>query len=68
MASALILRARLLALLARQYVTPIDALNHAGCLSLSQRVGEMIREGVLIHKKWVALPGGKKCMSYKLVK
>ena len=63
-----LMRDRLLSLLRAQYVTPIDALNQAGCMSLSQRAGEMIREGVLIHKKWVALPGGKKCMSYKLVK
>lgn len=34
------MRERLLALLLKQYVTPLDALRHCGCMSLSQRCGE----------------------------
>ena len=63
-----LMRDRLLSLLRAQYVTPIDALNQAGCMSLSQRAGEYSREGMVILKQKVNLPNGKWCMSYKLVK
>jgi len=34
------MRERLLDLMLRQYVTPLDALKHCWCFSLSQRCGE----------------------------
>lgn len=34
------MKQRLLALLLKQWVTPLDALNKVGCMSLSQRCGE----------------------------
>lgn len=60
------MEARLLKLLKRRYVTPLDALSAVGCLSLSQRCGEFARDGVNIVKKWVALPNGKRVRAYKV--
>lgn len=60
------MESRLLKLLSRQWVTPLDALREVQCLSLAQRVSEFIREGHLIHKAWVKLPSGKKVRSYRL--
>jgi hypothetical protein len=56
----------LTALLRRQWVSPLEALQQANCLSLSQRVGEIIRAGVRVHKAWVDLPSGKRVMSYRI--
>lgn len=58
---------KLLELLKTRYITPLDALQHAGCLSLSQRVGSFIRDGYKVDKRWVDLPNGKRVMSYKVV-
>ena len=57
---------KLLHLLKKRYVTPLDALQHAGCLSLSQRCGEFARNGLAIRKKRVHLDNGKWVMSYRL--
>lgn len=57
----------LLELLKTRYITPLDALTLAGCLSLSQRVGNFISEGYKVDKRWVKLANGKKIMSYKVV-
>lgn len=55
---------KLLALLKKQWVTPVDALNGAGCLSLSQRCGDLRRDGINVMDKWVDLPSGKRVKSY----
>lgn len=57
----------LLALLRKRYVTPLDALNECGCMSLAQRVSEWIRDGLNIVKKWVDLPNGKRVRAYRWV-
>lgn len=58
---------RLLKLLKRKWVTPLDALREVGCLSLSQRCGELRREaGVQIKDKWVELDGGKRIKAYRV--
>ncbi len=57
----------LLELLKTRYITPLDALQHAGCLSLSQRCGEFARSGFKVDKRPVDLPNGKRVMSYKVV-
>lgn len=62
----LTMEARLLKLLKRRYVTPLDALDAVGCLSLSQRCGEFAREGYSVAKKWVALANGKRVMAYRI--
>jgi hypothetical protein len=71
--------ARLLKLLHKEWVTPLDALRKIGCLSLSQRCGEfrhMHRWNILgpdgkrmpaILDKWVKLPGGKRVKAYKAI-
>ena len=54
-------------LLKRQWVTPLDALNKAGCLSLSQRCGQLRRDGVNVIDKWVNLDNGKRVKAYRVV-
>ena len=61
-----LMRHKLLAMLKEGWVTPVLALNGAGCFSLSQRCGEFIREGLPIVKQWVELPNGKKVKAYRL--
>lgn len=55
---------RLLIVLKQQWITPVDALSLAGCLSLSQRCGEFRRAGVVVLDRWVDLPNGKRVKSY----
>lgn len=62
-----LMKDRLLNLLKRQYVTPLDALSKAGCLSLSQRAGDFAREGYTVLKRWVDLPNGKRVKAYRVV-
>lgn len=57
----------LVALLNKGWVSPIDALNHCGLLSLSQRVGELRRAGVNVIDKWVKHNGGRH-KAYRIVK
>ena len=53
------------ALLAGTTLTPLNALQIAGTLRLSERVRELAREGVPIEKKRVQV-GDAHVMSYKL--
>ena len=57
---------KLLRLLKQRYITPLDALKHAGCMSLSQRCGEFRRQGLKVQDKWVNLDGGKRVKAYRL--
>ena len=57
---------KLLDLLKQQWVTPVDALNKAGCLSLSQRCGDLRHDGIAVMDKWVHLPNGKRVKAYKI--
>ena len=61
-------KARLLALLKKQYVTPIDALDRCGIFSLAQRVSEFRRDGMTILDRWVETSVGSRVKSYRLVK
>jgi len=61
------MRKALLSLLKTRYITPLDALQHAGCLSLSQRCGEFRKAGVKVADKWVRLDNGKRVKAYKVV-
>ena len=54
----------LIPLLRAGWVTPLDALQKAGCLSLSQRVGELERAGTNIIRDWLTLPNGKRVRRY----
>lgn len=60
------MKSEVLALLKRRWITPLDALELAGCLSLSQRAGDLQREGVTILKRWVDLPSGKRVRAYRV--
>lgn len=57
---------RLLHLLGHQWLTPLDALQTCGCMSLAQRVSEFRREGIDIEDRWVDLPSGKRVKAYRL--
>lgn len=54
------------ALLRRQWVTPLVALDRCGCLSLSQRCGEMRRQKMKVIDRWRKLPNGKRVKEYRL--
>lgn len=58
---------RLIELLKSEWLTPLEALHKAGCMSLSQRAGDLGRMGMSIEKRWVDLPNGKRVMSYRIV-
>lgn len=60
------MESRLLKLLHRKWVSPLDALREVGCLSLSQRAGSFARRGHKVAKRWVELPNGKRIMSYRI--
>ena len=57
----------LLSRLARQWVSPMDALHLCGCMSLAQRVSEWRRSDVDIADKWVST-NGKRFKAYKIIK
>jgi hypothetical protein len=52
------------ALIAGQRLTPLNALIRFHCLSLSQRIGELKREGNPIQSRTVKLDGGKRISEY----
>lgn len=60
------MKAELITLLRKRWVTPILALEQCQCFSLSQRVGELIRDGVVVMKDWRTLPNGKKVRAYRI--
>lgn len=51
----------------RRWITPLDALTLAGCLSLSQRCGELRRRGVNVVSRWVHI-GEKRVKAYRVVR
>ena len=53
------------ALLSGQTLTPLSALTIAGTLRLSERIRELVKEGVPIDKERVQV-GAKYVMSYRL--
>jgi hypothetical protein len=61
------MKKHLIALLQARWVTPVVALQEANCLSLSQRVGELKREGIRVMDLWVDLPNGKRVKAYHIV-
>lgn len=59
---------RLMSLLARRWLTPLDALRLCGVLSLAQRVSEWRADGISIVDKWVTTPSGARVKAYRLPK
>ena len=60
--------ARLRKLLKKQWITPLVALNECGLMSLSQRIGDLRREGMTIIDKWVTPSPGTRFKAYRCVK
>ncbi len=58
---------RLLNALKRRWLTPLEAVGECGLFSLSQRCGELKREGHCVIDKWVKLPSGSKVKAYRVV-
>lgn len=61
------MKAELIDLLKKRWITPLDALGEVGCLSLSQRCGDLRREGLHVIDRWHDLPNGKRVKSYRLL-
>lgn len=57
----------LLKALKREWLTPLEAVERVGIMSLSQRCGDLSREGWKVAKRWVDLPSGSRVMSYRVV-
>jgi len=61
------MKTELIALLKKQWVTPLMALQQLQCMSLSQRVGELRRSGeYAIADKWVSTDT-KRFKAYRIV-
>ncbi len=61
-------QARLLKLLKRQWITPLECLEQCGLMTLSQRVSEFRRDGLTIIDKWVETSSGSRVKAYRLLK
>ena len=59
-------RNRLTALMRRQWITPLDALQKAGSMRLGARVFELRRLGVTIREKWVKVNGRTRCKAFRI--
>ena len=55
-------------MLARGWLTQLDCALRGGVLSLSQRVGDMRREGLTVIDKWVVTAGGARVKAYRWIK
>ena len=61
-------KADLFRTLCRRWLTPLEAVEHCGIFSLSQRVSEWRAEGHCIVDRWVKTPGGSRVKSYRVTK
>jgi hypothetical protein len=59
---------RTISLLRRGWTTALQSAQQGGCLSLSQRCGELSRAGVRVEKKWVSTGGGARVVAYRISK
>ena len=59
---------RLLTLLKREWVGPLDALERCGILSLAQRVSNWRRDGIVINDRWQTSPSGSRYKQYKVAR
>ncbi len=50
------------------WLTPLGALQKVRCLSLSQRIGELRREGWTVEDAWSRLNDGKRVKRYRITK
>ena len=54
-------------LLTKGWLTALESAQQGGCLSLSQRVGELRRDGAVVLDRWVETKNGARIKSYKLL-
>ncbi len=47
-------------------ITPLEALDLYQCFSLSQRMGDLRRDGIPIQSQLITLPNGKRISEYWL--
>ena len=55
-------------LMRKGWTTAMQSALAGGVLSLSQRVGELERDGMLIMRKWVETSGGARVRAYRIVR
>lgn len=61
-------KAKLMKLLKTQYVTPLEALEATGIMSLAQRISEWRAAGYVIGDKWVVTGTGARVKAYRVLK
>ena len=54
-------------LLRAGWTTALQSAQKGGCLSLSQRVGELRRSGLYVADKWVTTGGGARVKAYRII-
>jgi hypothetical protein len=59
--------ARTRSLLSERWLTALESAQQGGCMALSQRVGEMRREGLTVLDKWVETPAGARVKAYRWI-
>lgn len=56
---------KLLEMLQKRWMTPLDMLYHCSLLSGVQRISEMRRDGWVIRDQWVRTAGGARVKAYR---
>ena len=57
---------RLIHVLMRRWLTPLEAVYQTGLFSLAQRVSELRAAGVIVEDKWVRTGGGSRVKAYRI--
>lgn len=58
---------KLVSVLKRRWLTPLEAVHAVGLYSLSQRCGELRRAGVNVISRWVKTPSGSRVKAYRVL-
>ena len=58
--------AKTIKLLRKGWLTALQSAQQGGCLSLSQRVGQLRKEGVNVQDKWVVTDRGARVKAYRI--
>jgi hypothetical protein len=59
---------RTITLLQRRWLTALECAQLGGCLSLSQRVGDLRRAGVNVLDRWQRTRGGARVKAYRIAR
>jgi hypothetical protein len=59
---------RTITLLHRRWLTALECAQAGGCLSLSQRVGDLRRAGVNVLDRWQKTSGGARVKAYRIAR